>query len=404
MLRIDSVIRGTEIQPRPYQRIIVGKVIDMFTGQYVNGAGETEQECRSVMIESPTGSGKTVMAFMAAKILQSHYPDMVIGWIAMRRDLLRQAKRANKKLGINVENIHYVSMFDKHPESLLLAKQAGKPILVVADESQHDAANSMTHLHNILEPTKILGLTATPFRTDRVKLCFDKIVKDAGIHQLIQDGYLSAYRHFSLPEWSVETVADFYCREPDRWGRSIFYFLTKEDCRNLRDILIRNGHFERYQRALRDRDEKGIKTFDPIIDGDSERELQLDAYLNGDSDKLINCMVLTEGFDDPSLETVWVRDSAKGPTMQMAGRVFRKFQGLDLKNVVQSRQTNWPMIKTALPSEQYLWQSDEWRSLKINPHLNHINNAARMAIAQADVSMPTYIDIRRSKKSRRVSF
>jgi hypothetical protein len=262
----------------------------------------------------------------------------------------------------------------------------------------------MTHLHNILEPTKILGLTATPFRTDRVKLCFDKIVKDAGIHQLIQDGYLSPYRHFSLPEWSVETIAEFYCREPGRWGRSIFYFLTKDDCRSLRDILMRNGHFDRYQRALRDRDDKAIKTFDPIVDGDSERELQLDAYLNGESDKLINCMVLTEGFDDPSLETVWVRDSGKGPTMQMAGRVFRKFPDLELKNVVQSRGTHWPMIKTAIPFEQYLWQSDERRSLKINPHLESISDTARMAIAQADVQFPSFIEKKKSKKAKRIRF
>ena len=57
-------------------------------------------------------------------------------------------------------------------------------------------------------------------------------------------------------------------------------------------------------------------------------------------------MVLTEGFDDPSLRTVWVRPSGKGPTIQMAGRVLRKF-GDTVKQVVQCRQTRHPFVKTA---------------------------------------------------------
>ena len=405
MKRISSVIRGTAIQPRPYQSTIVVKTVDMLGGRYVNGGGETEEAARSVMVESPTGSGKTVMAFVACKLLQEEYPGLVIGWVAMRRDLLRQASKANKSLGINVPNIHFTSMFNKEPSKLIAAKEAGRPILLVVDEAQHDAANSMAHLHNILEPHKIIGMTATPFRTDRVKLCFDKVVKDAGIHQLISDGYLSRFDHYSIPSWDVGTVAEFYLREPERWGRSIFYFQTKAECRELRRLLMEAGHFERYARALRDKDDKAIQTFDPIVDGGSNRILQLEAYLNGATDKLINCMVLTEGFDDPSLQTAFVRDSGKGTTMQMAGRVFRQFPALEAKNVVQSRETRHPMIKTAMPRDQYLWQSGEWAALTVNPHLSRINNRARMAIASAEVEIPKFIEDRRGKvKARRLSF
>jgi len=158
-------------------------------------------------------------------------------------------------------------------------------------------------------------------------------------------------------------------------------------------------------RALRDKDRRAIEPFDPIIDGDSNRELQIDAYLAGESDKLINCMVLTEGFDDPSLQTAWVRDSVRGPTMQMAGRVFRQFPALAAKNVVQSRLTKHPMMKTAMPCEQYLWQADTWRALVVNPQLSHINNRARMAIATADVEIPKFITDRAGKtRARRISF
>jgi superfamily II DNA or RNA helicase len=377
----------------------------MFNGKYINGANETEPKARSVMIESPTGSGKTVMAFITAAILKSQYPDLVVGWVAMRRDLLRQAAAANKTLGINIPDIQFCSMFDKNPEVLVQARQDGRKILMVVDEAQHDAANSMAHLHNIIEPDLILGMTATPFRTDRVKLCFDKIVKDAGIHQLIQEGYLAKFHHFSIPKWDVETVANHYCMSPKRWGRSIFYFLTKDDCRDLRDTLCRRGHFERWQKAVRDHDDIGMRTMDPVVDGQSDRERQLAAFLNDENDKLINCMVLTEGFDDPSLQTVWVRDSGKGTTMQMAGRVFRQFPSLANKQVVQSKMTRWPMIRTAMPEQQYLWQSDEWRSLTVNPHLQEINNRARLAIAQTEVNMPKFVtDNAKRSRARRIRF
>ena len=52
-------------------------------------------------------------------------------------------------------------------------------------------------------------------------------------------------------------------------------------------------------------------------------------------------MVLTEGFDDPTLQTVWVRPSGRGPTIQMAGRVLRKCGDM-VKQIVQCRETRHP--------------------------------------------------------------
>jgi len=386
MKRIDAVIEGTLVEPRPYQRRIVSKTVDMFTGKYTNGAGELEPAVDSVMIESPTGSGKTIMALVAAKVLQSKYPDLVVGWVAMRRNLLNQVIGENVGKGINIDDFHPTSMFERRPPDLVRAREHGKKILLVIDEAQHDAANSCSHLHNIIQPDFVLGMTATPFRTDSMKLCFSKVIKDAGIHQLIQDGYLSKYHHYTIPDWNPETVADHYCADPERWGKSIFYFLTTDDCWRLHAILQSRG------------------IVSDVVTGatsTSYREEQLDAFRAGEVPCLINCMVLTEGFDDPSLQTAWVRDSGKGPTMQMAGRAFRKCPGLSHKQVVQSKLTRWPMLRTAMPEEQYLWQEDSWRSLKVNPKLNEINNNARLAIAMTNVELPPWLVARNQKTSRR---
>jgi len=323
---------------------------------------------------------------IAAKVLQSQFPDLVVGWVAMRRNLLSQVSGENTGKGINIDNFHPTSMFERRPAELVQARQEGKKILLIIDEAQHDAANSCSHLHNIIQPDFVLGMTATPFRTDSMKLCFSKVIKDAGIHQLIQDGYLSRYHHYTIPDWNPTTVADHYAAEPERWGKSIFYFLTTDDCWKL--------HAELQSRGI----------VSDVVTGATSasfREEQLFAFREGDVPCLINCMVLTEGFDDPSLATAWVRDSGKGPTMQMAGRAFRKYPELPHKNVVQSKLTRWPMLRTAMPEEQYLWQEDMWRSLKVNPKLNEINNNARLAIAMTNVELPAWLVSRQEKQRRR---
>lgn len=383
---IEHIIGGTKVQPRPYQQRIVTKIYQMYRGEYRNeNTDQVEPQITTAMIESPTGSGKTVMALLTAKAMQHDDPELVVAWVAMRRNLLSQASRENRSKGINVQNVHWISMFDDEPTEVLEAKAAGKRVLMIVDEAQHDAASSMSHLHNIIEPDMILGMTATPFRTDRMKLCFQKVIKDCGIHQLIQDGYLAPYKHYTIPKWTPEEVANYYCSDPERWGKSIFFFLNLDECEQLSRLFAARGVRHEVVRGGQQRT--------------TDRQLQM--FENDEIDVIINCMVLTEGFDCPTLKTAWIRDSSRGPTMQMAGRAFRQHPSLKHKQVVQSKLTGWPFPRTALPEEQYLWVDDSWRSLRVNPRLNDININARKAIASVDVVMPEFIKVRKGRPPRR---
>lgn len=370
--RVREIVASSGIDPRPYQTRIVAKVLKMFEGSHRNGSGELEPAARSVMIESPTGSGKSCMGLLVAKALQLH-TGAKVGWVAMRRNLLHQVQAENQRHGINVD-LQKISMFEKNPPTDI--------DLLVTDEAQHDAASSCAHLHNVIKPKWILGLTATPFRCDRVKLCFDFVVKDAGIHQLIHDGYLSQYDHYTVPKWDVQQLADHYCADQDRWGKSIFFFHTLDECFTLNENL----------RC------RGVQS--DVVTGNSDRDSQLAAFRRGELQVLINCMVLTEGFDDPSLQTVWVRPSAKGPTIQMAGRALRKHSGIAAKQVVQCRQTPHPFTKTARCRRQFLWQDGEWRSLSVNPKLNLCTVNVRRAMVQTDVELPKFLkrDDRRGRR------
>ena len=134
--------------------------------------------------------------------------------------------------------------------------------------------------------------------------------------------------------------------------------------------------------------------------GSTDRESQLAAFRSGDLDVLINCMVLTEGFDDPSLRTVWVRPSGRGPTIQMAGRVLRTF-GHVIKQVVQCRQTRHPFMKTATSRHSYLWQTGEWRSLTANPRVDQCHQNVQMAVAGTMVELPKFLGKRKRSRPRR---
>src|SRR5262249_1687059 len=164
-----------------------------------------------------------------------------------------------RRIGVDA---HYISMFDREPPT-------GLDLLVV-DEAQHDAAASMAHLHQVIKPRFILGLSATPFRADRVKLCFDSVSKDAGIQTLIQDGYLSRYAHFTIPRHTPQDVVGFYLREQPRWGKSIMYFHTLEQCAQADRLL----------------NETGVRT--EVVTGQSDREAQLEAFRSGKIDVLTN--------------------------------------------------------------------------------------------------------------------
>ncbi len=384
---IMKLLAGTKAEARPYQQRIVNRVVTSLTPEDKGGRG-----MRSILINSPTGSGKTIMSLLINKAIQER-EDCLIGWVSMRRNLLVQAASENNthsKLNprgksINA-NIDFISMFEKNmPAHLLPANRNGRKLLLTVDEAQHDAANSCAHIHAVLRPDFILGMTATPFRTDRVKLCFDSVINDAGIGALIREGYLAPYEHYTIPKWSVQGAIETYLREPNKWGKSIFYFHTIEQCMQAR-AMLESGMGGKYQPVTNE-----------MVTGSSDREPQLERFRLGQSRTIVNCMVLTEGFDCPDLETVFLRPSCKGVTIQMAGRVFRRHHSIPVKKVVQCEKTKWPFMKTADPVCSYRWElpkdgfPGQWLSLTPNKFINEMNCNMVVALAGLNTPLPEFM-------------
>jgi superfamily II DNA or RNA helicase len=330
-----------DFETRPYQLRIVSRTL-----QYI------DDSLSRILIESPTGSGKSVMGLLLAREFERR--GWSIGWAAMRSNLLRQIESENAHWHFNLKEFRTISMFEKKPP---------KCKVLFVDEAQHDATASMNHIHHHTGAEIVIGLSATPYRPDRVGLCFQKVIRDIGIHQLIREGYLSPYHHYTIPAFNPGTVAETYLREPDRWGKSIVFFHTQSQCDELQALLRRQG------------------VACEIVNGSTDRERQLDDFESGKLRVLINMMILTEGFDCPSIKTAFIRDSSKGPTVQMGGRVFRIDRAIPAKQIVQSKNTKHPFQKTAKPEEQLVWEQTEWRSITSNQKVDQI--ASRMALVMA---------------------
>jgi superfamily II DNA or RNA helicase len=345
-----------QITLRDYQEQTVKDTV----GYYTNGYS-------SILIESPTGSGKTIMGLSALKRFKEGFPKVKIAWVAMRRTLLAQAAQENERVGL--KDIEFVSMFARNPP---------KADLIVTDEAQHDSSNTCATLHERMGVKRALGLTATPFRTDRIKLCYEKVINNFGVRYLIEKGWLSSFRQFMIPQWTPQNVSNLYLREPERWGKSVFYFHTMEEClehdANLKAAGIRSA----------------------VVSCEmshTQQDQVFEDFEQGRITCLTNINLLTEGFNAPDMGTVWVRDSGKLCTIQMAGRVLR----LDPKNprkvanIVQSEKTRFPYTRITKPREQYVWQEGQWLSLNSNDLVDTVAMAVRDRVLTLPVSLPAFL-------------
>lgn len=170
---------------RPYQEKAVADVRAAF------GSG-----LRSVVLSAPCGAGKTVIFSAIAKLAKAKNTRTAI--LVHRDSLLTQASSKLNDFGIthgiiapgyysygddiNVASVMtLVRRMDRHEFDLL-----------IVDESHHSVSLSYEKIFARYPKAKILGVTATPSRTDGRGLdtVFQKLINGPSIADLIEDGYL----------------------------------------------------------------------------------------------------------------------------------------------------------------------------------------------------------------------
>ncbi len=300
------------------------------------------------LIICPTGSGKTLTGLACCDDWLNANANGRIVWSAMRRELLIQAEKAARAMGLDMDRFDFVSTFTNEWRRYRSSKET--PVFMMFDEAHHAACDTVTAAKNIVDPTNLLGLSATPARADHHALGFNRSINESNYDALIRDGYLSQYEHFTLPDWNPTTVSRIFTAERDRWGKSIVFFRTRQEC-------------EQFMYGLSPAELKRTA----LVDGNSDRETQLRQFHDGDLETLVNMNVLTEGYDEDSIDTVFARHAGSQTTViQQAGRVMRLFEGRT-KQVVQSFASK-SFVDTATPKAAYALTASGWAKTSSDPN------------------------------------
>jgi superfamily II DNA or RNA helicase len=289
----------------------------------------------------PTGGGKT---FTAVKSICELYKqetlragtDKVL-WIAHRTELVSQAQDTFLKCKetidtpVEIADLVFSMVGDLQSELRDLDYK-----LVVIDEAHHSAANSY---QPAFERTTIgiLGLTATPSRHDGKPLEFEKESFSIGFPDLVNKGIIirpeiikisgDRYEITTLSDDDLETlnndvrnkkILDSIRKNVTQFKKVIIYVGTKNHAKHLFDMLSDSDLSSHYESIS-------------YIDGESNsRNQSRDDFI--DQEKvftrsiLVNVQVLTEGYDDPAVNTVIMAAPSQSKLyyMQAIGRAIRK--------------------------------------------------------------------------------
>ena len=341
----------------------------------------------------PTGGGKTLTA--AYWLLRNAVDqNKKILWLAHRHLLLEQAAEAfarnaytDTMVNRTVFNYRIISgMHDKpvhiqKTDRILIASKDsmirsldklknwlnGEEIYLVIDEAHHAVAKSykkiIQYVADHTKSMKLLGLTATPFRTSEdeqgaLKQVFtDDIVYKTDLDTLIKKGILATptfidcntniqfTEHLgvqalksienldTLPENIANDIADNkernriiveeYLHNYEKYGQSIVFALNKVHAIALNKLFNEKG------KAYGIRSEFIISEVQDMITGitisNADNERKIEAYRNGEIQVLINVNILTEGTDLPKTHTVFLTRPTVSTTLmtQMVGRALR---------------------------------------------------------------------------------
>lgn len=209
---------------------------------------------------------------------------------------------------------------------------------IIIDEAHHALSSSYQSILNYFDTADILGVTATPDRSDMQNLgkVFDSLAYEYTLRDAISSGYLVKIQVQTLPLHidftNVKiTAGDFQAGDI---GRVLDPYLeqiadTLLDYKD-RKIVVFLPLIETSQKFCKMLIERGFNAAE--VNGNSKDRNEItEAFANGKYNVLCNSMLLTEGWDCPSVDCVIVLRPTKSRALytQMIGRGTRLCEGKD---------------------------------------------------------------------------
>ena len=101
-----------------------------------------------------------------------------------------------------------------------------------------------------------------------------------------------------------------------------------------------------------------------IVTSESDKDRQFEDFLSGKVRVIANVSMLTEGFDQSDVQTVFARDASRLPTIQMCGRGLRRAEGKEFCNIVQSVNTSYLFERVTPARRRFKLMDGQWLALQ----------------------------------------
>ena len=181
-----------DIQLYDYQKDMVRRIEEAFGSH------------QSVMVQMPTGTGKTHVLVEVVKDEEQRVKEPRVWIIAHRRELVSQIEYTVRTFGIEPYSVEHTDSKIRVQSIQWLTRHYTvmdeKPTLIVIDEAHHALAKTYAEVMNAFPEAKKLGVTATPCRLNKRGFTdlFDMLLCSHSIPTFIKDGYLSDFDYVSL--------------------------------------------------------------------------------------------------------------------------------------------------------------------------------------------------------------
>lgn len=325
---------------------------------------------KRLLVVKATGTGKTITSGIIAQEILTDDPRPVL-FVAHREELLIQTQEKMQiVMPSAVTGIEQGTLYAPRNASMIIASlptiarrgtkrlewllEQGGPSCIIYDEAHHaasDTALEMMERFGVFDPenpTRLIGLTATPVRLDNKRLIGGKqtdIFQDVAFRyslvQAIQDGNLVPLRGYAiLTETRIDNVeteaGDFKVGQlantinhPQRNRIAVKHW---QDLASDRLTIAFCANVEHAKDAAAEFASVGVPS--SYIHGgmsSRERNIAIQRWRVGETRVMTNCMIGTEGFDFPMIGCVLLMRPTKSRALyeQMVGRGTRLADGKD---------------------------------------------------------------------------
>lgn len=320
------------------------------------------KDYNSVMLQMPTGTGKTYLFTSIVKDIvnayRSAHEEINILIVAHRMELLDQISATLNRFEIPHgfiqgsreqhlwRRVQVGSIMSLLTDKNVLNTQRQKFDFIIVDEAHHSLADTYVKLFNLFPQAKKLGVTATPWRLNHesfLKL-YQLLVPSRQISWFIENNILADFDYVSIKPTSeiqqlvdntkVADTGDFVNADLDtvfntRRIRSKLYESYHQFAEGRKGIIyaINRIHAAKIADMYTSRGVKAV-----AIDCETPKDLRkmlIDAFKRGDIKVLVNVDIFTEGFDCPDVSFIQLARPTKSLALylQQVGRGLRISEG-----------------------------------------------------------------------------